>query len=128
MSGPPFQLIISDVSTLLVSASDHTLTLDRVAAIMDEIKDLQRVRLLLRVPKHMVDHPSETEKKHAVGNYYVQTHPRASWQDLTWRLYYAAQFNAVEKAKQHFPNGMWILCAQYMCGMCKMLVVASCSK
>ena len=80
------------------------------------------------IPLHVVDdnhHLSEREKKHAMGNYYLQTHPRASWEDLTRRLYYAEQFNAVEKAKQHLPKGMWRLCAQYMCGMC---FVVSCSK
>ena len=95
---------------------------------MDEVKNLWMVRLLLGVPEHMVDHLSEREKKHTVGNYYLQTHPRASWQHLTESLYRAKQFNAVEKAKQHLPKGMWRLCAQYMCGMCGMCFVASCSK
>ena len=96
---------------------------------MDEIKNLDRVRSYLGVPKHMVpDHLSEREKKHAVGNYYLQTHPRASWEDLTMRLYVAAEYSAVEKAKQHLPKGMWRLCAQYMCGMCGMCFVVSCSK
>ena len=95
---------------------------------MDEVKDLWKVRWRLVVPGHMVDNLSEREMKHAVGNYYLQTHPDASWQHLTVRLYMAEQFNAVEKAKQHLPKGMWRLCAQYMCGMCGMCFVASCSK
>ena len=95
---------------------------------MDEIKDLWKVRSWFGVPYHVVDHLSEREKKHAVGNYYLQTHPLASWEDLTEDLYHAEQFNAVEKAKQHLPKGMWRLCAQYMCGMCGMCFVASCSK
>ena len=95
---------------------------------MDEVKDLQRVRYLLNVPVHMVDYLSEREEKHAVGNYYLQTHLSPSWEHLTRMLYYAEQFNAVEKAKQHLPKGMWRLCAQYMCGMCGMCFVASCSK
>ena len=54
---------------------------------MDEIKNLEEVKSYLAVPEHMVpDHVSEREKKHAVGNYYLQVHPRASWEDLTWRL------------------------------------------
>ena len=95
---------------------------------MDEIKDLERVRDWLDVPKRMVDHLSEREKKHAVGNYYLQTHPDALWEHLTWALYYAEQYSAVEKAKQHLSKGMWRLCAQYMCGMCEMCFVVSCSK
>ena len=95
---------------------------------MDEIKDLEEVRSSLYFPDHMVDHLSEREKKHAVGNYYLQTDPRASWEDLTWRLYIAEEYSAVEKAKQHLPKGMWRLCAQYMCGMCGMCFVVSCSK
>ena len=93
---------------------------------MDEVKDLEEVRL--RVPDNILDHLSEREKKHAVGNYYLQTHPLASWEHLTRMLYFAEEFNAVEKAKQHLPKGMWRLCAQYMCGMCGMCFVASCSK
>ena len=95
---------------------------------MDEIKDLERVRRFLHVPEHMVDHLSDREKKHAVGNYYLQTHPRASWEHLTQCLYYTEELNAVEKAKPHLPKGVWRLCAQYMCGMCGMCFVASCSK
>ena len=95
---------------------------------MDEVKDLEKARSLFGVPQHMVDHLSEREKKYAVGNYYLQTHPDASWQHLTEMLYWAEQFSAVEKAKQHLPKGMWRLCAQYMCGMCGMCFVVSCSK
>ena len=95
---------------------------------MDEVKDLEEVRSFLDVPDHMVDHLSGREKKHAVCNYYFQTHPDASWEDLTLSLYCAEEYRAVEKAKQHMPKGMWRLCAQYMCGMCGMCFVVSCSK
>ena len=96
---------------------------------MDEIKDLQGVRMRwLNIPDHMLDYLSEREKKHAVGNYYLQTDPDASWEDLTMRFYLAEQYSAVEKAKQHLPKGMWRLCAQYMCGMCGIGFVVSCSK
>ena len=95
---------------------------------MDEIKDLKSVNIELLVPDHMVDHLSGREKKHAVGYYYLKTHQDASWEDLTWRLYQAEEYSAVEKAKQHLPKGMWRLCAQYMCGMCGMCFVVSCSK
>ena len=95
---------------------------------MDEIKDLEEVRIYLGVPDHVVDHLSGREKKHAAGNYYLQTDPLASWEDLTWRLYVTEEYSAVEKAKQHLPKGMWRLCAQYMCGMCGMCFVVSCSK
>ena len=82
---------------------------------MDEIKDLEQAMDWLDVPEHMVGNLSEREKKHAVGNYYIQTHPDASWEHLTMNLYLAEQYSAVEKAKQHLPKGMWRLCAQYMC-------------
>ena len=95
---------------------------------MDEIKDLERVRSLLNVPEHLVDHLSERKKKHAVGNYYLQTYPDVSWEDLTQKLYLAEEYSAVEKAKQHLPKGMWRLCAQCMCGICGMCFVVSCSK
>ena len=95
---------------------------------MDEIKDLEEARRWLGVPDHVVDHLSEREKKHAVSNYYLQTNRDASWEDLTVRLYMAEQYSAVEKAKQHLPKSMWRLCAQYMCGMCGMCFVVSCSK
>ena len=95
---------------------------------MDEIKDLEKLMFWLDVPGHMVDHLSGRKKKHAVGNYYLQTDPDASWEDLIESLYYAEEFNVVEKAKQHLPKGMWRLCAQHMCGMCGMCLVASCSE
>ena len=130
VAGPPFQLIVSDrhVHTSCVSPSDPTLTPDRVSAVTDEVKDLERVRIGIYVPDHMVNYLSERDKKHTMVNYYLQTHPRASWEDLTWRLYKAEQFYAVEKAKQHLTKRMWRLCAQYMCGMYGMCFVTSCSK
>ena len=99
-----------------------------MAAVMDEIKDVERVKIHFTVPDRMADHLSEREKKHAVGNYYLQTYPSASWKDLTFNLYITEEYSAVEKAKQHLPKGMWRLCAQYMCGMCGMCFVVSCSK
>ena len=101
-----------------------------MAAIMDEIKDWRKLGMGL-VPLHVVDdhhYPTVREKKHAVGNYYLQTHPDASWEDLTFNLYVTEEYIAVEKAKQHLPKGMWRLCAHYMCGMCGMCFVVSCSK
>ena len=95
---------------------------------MDEVKDLEEVRTWIYVPEHMVNHLSKREKKHTVVNYYLKINPRASWQHLTRMLYRVEELNAVEKAKQHLPKGMWRLCAQYMCGMCGMCFVASCSK
>ena len=95
---------------------------------MDEIKDLEEVRGWLGVPVYMVEHLSGRKAKHAMVNYYLQTHPDASWEHLTKILYHAEEFNAMKKAKQHLPKGMWRLCAQYMCGMCGMCFVASCSK
>ena len=95
---------------------------------MDEVKDLESVRYWLAVPDHVVDHLSKREKKQAVGNYYLKTYPDASWENLTMRFYYAEEYSAVEKAKQHLPKGMWRLCAPYMCGMCGMCFVVSCSK
>ena len=90
---------------------------------MDVTKSLKRVTDYLAVPEHMVDHLSEREKKHAVGNYYLQTHPDASWENLTKGLYCAKEYSAVELTKQHLPKGMWRLCVQYMCGMCGMCFV-----
>ena len=99
-----------------------------MAAIMDEIKDLQGVRSLLGVPDHMVDHLSEREKKHAVGNYYLQTIPDASWEHLAMSLYVTEEYSAVEKAKQHLPKGCGDCVHRTWCGMCGMCFVVSCSK
>ena len=56
-----------------------------------------------------------------------EPHGRTSHRDFA-SLYYAEEYSAVEKAKQHLPKGMWRLCAQYMCGMCGMCFVVSYSK
>ena len=77
---------------------------------MEEVKNWQLVRVSLGVPHHIVDdqqYPSERKKKHVMGNYYIQTSPHASWYHLAKRLYWAGEFNAVKKAKQHLPKSMW---------------------
>ena len=79
---------------------------------MEEVKNWQLVRISLGVPHNIVDDqqcPSERKKKHVMGNYYIQTSPHASWLHLAVRLYWAGEFHAVEKAKQHLPKSMWRL-------------------
>ena len=51
---------------------------------------------------------SEKEKSHAVGGYWVNTHPDPSWETLARVLYEEGEERALAKTKQYLPKGMCI--------------------
>ena len=51
---------------------------------------------------------SEREKSHAVGGYWVNTHPKPSWEKLAHVLYEKREKRALAKTKRYLPNGMCI--------------------
>ena len=51
---------------------------------------------------------SEKEKGHAVGRYWVNTHPDPSWKKLAQLLYDKGEERALAKTKRYLPNGMCI--------------------
>ena len=88
--------------------SDTNLTKDSVTAVMEEVKEWQRVSFELLIPDHILNQQglSEGGKKDVIGNYYLQTHPNASMEHLARELYLAGEYNAVEKAKRYLPRGV----------------------
>ena len=104
-----FQLVF-DFFTLCVFSSDPTLTMDNLVTVMEEVRELGKVKMALGVPNHLMDDqhcPSVREKKLLVGKYYLQTVLEASWKDLTERLYLCGEYSAWERAKE---KGMWGNC------------------
>ena len=51
---------------------------------------------------------TETEKSHAVAEYWVQYVPHASWERLATALYRSREERAAVMAKQYLPKGMSI--------------------
>lgn len=88
--------------------SDTNLTKDSVTAVMEEVKEWQRVSFELLIPDHILNQQdvSERGKKDVIGNYYLQTHPNASMEHLARELYLAGEYSAVEKAKRYLPRGV----------------------
>lgn len=88
--------------------SDTNLTKDSVTAVMEEVKEWQRVSFELLIPDHILNQQdlSERGKKGVIGNYYLQTHPNASMEHLARELYLAGEYSAVEKAKKYLPRGV----------------------
>ena len=101
-----------------VSPSDPTLTVEKVA----EVEDWERVvkgdaflRCGLGVLNSKLQEikwqsSSETEKRHLLGEYWVNTDPDASWEKLAVVLYEDGEERAAAMTKQYLPKGMYISC------------------
>ena len=48
---------------------------------------------------------TDTEKKHAYVDYYVNCHPEAKWKDLTLELYYNKEFALARESKSFMSTG-----------------------
>ena len=115
-------LLFSSLSSpsACVSPSDPTLTVENVTEVMGEVGDLERVAqgghpftFGLNIPdsklqEFKLQSSSEREKSHAVGGYWVNTHPILSWEWLARVLYEEEEERALAKTKQYLPNGMCI--------------------
>ena len=88
---------------------DATLTPRNVLAALRTVKDVEMFWLVLDVPlykRHQLAH----SKKETV-NYFLQTHPYASWKWLGGRLlYWQRDENAVRHVKSHIKpdEGMYM--------------------
>ena len=51
---------------------------------------------------------SEPDKSHAVGGYWLNTHPDPSWEKLAQVLYNKGEEKAVAMTKKYLPKGMCI--------------------
>ena len=108
-------LLFSSLSSpsACVSPSDPTLTVENVTEVMGEVGDWERVALRLYIPDYKLQEikqqsSSEREKSRAVGGYWVNTHPKPSWEKLAQVLYNRGEERALAVVKQWLPNGMCI--------------------
>ena len=97
---------------------DPTITVDNVTQIFNKIGDKwERVmgnQTELGIPQSLLEemqrrYSTDTEKNHACADYYVNCHPKASWEDLTVALYVEEEFAAARESKSLKSTGMYIL-------------------
>ena len=97
-----------------VSPSDPTLTVENVREVMAEVVgNWRRVGSWLDVPLSKVQEISlqsstESEKSLALGDYWVNTDPDASWGRLARVLYKEREKRAAAVMKQYLLQGMFL--------------------
>ena len=88
--------------------------MENVREVMAEVGDWGNVALWLHVPdskrEEIIQQSStEREKSFALGDYWVNTDPNASWEKLAKRVYQCGEEKAAAVAKQYLPQGMCVL-------------------
>ena len=94
-----------------VSPSDPTLTVENVREVMAEVGHWMMLGDWLGVPysKQLEinkQSSTEREKNLAVGDYWVNTDPEASWEKLAMALYQEREERALAVTKQYLQQGM----------------------
>ena len=101
-------------SSICVSPSDSTLTVDSVLEVMGNVQEWKEVGDWLGVPDSKLNEikeqsSTEIEKSHEVARYWVNTHPHPSWEELGRVLYQRGEETAAMMVKQYLPpQGMGI--------------------
>jgi len=112
---------------LLVSPSDPTLTVENVTEVMGEVLNWKRVArghiryrdthisqsCGLTIPYSKLKEiqqqsSSERDSSHAIGEYWINTYPDASWEMLADALYTEEEERAAVMVKRYLPQGMCI--------------------
>ena len=108
-------VLLTVLSSACVSPSDPTLTVEKVTEVMGEVGDWNWVGIILDVPMFKrieikQQSSTEREKSRAVGEYWVNYVPHASWEGLATALYVGGEERAAVMAnlKQYLPKGMCI--------------------
>ena len=92
------------------------MTVDNVTQIFNKIGDKwEKVtggRFGLDIPSSLLEeiqrrYSTDTEKIHACADYYVNYHPKASWEDLTGTLYMNMKFAAARESKSFMSTGKY---------------------
>ena len=88
--------------------------MENVREVMTEVGNRRTVGSLLGVPlskREEINQQSSTdmEKRLALGYYWVNTDPDASWEKLAKVLYQLGEKRAAAVMKQHLPQGMCVL-------------------
>ena len=95
-----------------VSPSDPTLTVENVREVMAEVRNWRGVvGIVLGVPvskREEISQQSSTEREKslALGDYWVNTDPDASWEKPARELYLLREHRAVAVTKQYLQQGM----------------------
>ena len=79
---------------------------------MAEVGDWEKVGWLVpysKLEEIKQQSSTESEKSLALGDYWVNTHPNASWGRLAMELYQAEEEKAAAVVKQYLPQGMCVL-------------------
>ena len=88
--------------------------MENVREVMAEVGDWWWVGDELDVPDSKLEEirqqsSTEREKSLALGDYWVNTDPYASWEKLARVLYQEGEEKAAAVMKQHLPQGMCVL-------------------
>ena len=97
--------------SVCVSPSDTTLTVENVSEVMAKVGNGVRVASWLGVPdfkQQEISQQSSTERERclALGEYWVNTTPDASWEKLTRVLYQWREKRALSVTKQYLQQGI----------------------
>ena len=85
--------------------------MENVREVMAEVGDWESVGMVLGVPvskRQEIRQQSSTvrEKSLALGEYWVNTAPDATWERLAWALYHSGEERALAVMKQYLQQGM----------------------
>ena len=86
--------------------------MENVREVMAEVGDWEKLRWLIPDSKRREisqQSSTEREKSLALGDYWVNTAPVASWERLAWALYRFGEEKAAAVMKQYLPQGMCAL-------------------
>ena len=86
---------------------DPTLTVDNVTQVFNKIEGDKSVVMGgddIGIPDSVVER-TDKEKNKSYANYYVNYHPDASWEHLTWRLYWRNELAAARESKSFMSTG-----------------------
>ena len=92
------------------------MTVDNVTQVMDKTEGDKWEVVMggggVNIPESLLKqirrrYSTVTEKIHACVDYYVNNLPGASWEDLTWHLYYVKEFAAARESKSFMSTGKY---------------------
>ena len=95
------------------TSTDPTLTVEKVADVLEKIKVDKRRQVWERVlTREVVDqlyssHSTEKEKTLSCSDTYVNCYPESSWEHLTSLLYKEDEMTAVDQARPFLPPKGW---------------------
>ena len=83
--------------------------MENVRDVMAEVGDWEEVGVGVSFSKRQeIKQQSSTEREKclALGDYWVNTDPDASWENLAWKLYHKREERALAVTKQYLQQGM----------------------